>query len=294
MSQPYFEVADRLMEKRLIFIDIDGTLTTPAGTVPPSAKEAIQQARENGHTIFLCTGRSRPEIIDEIVDIGFDGIIGAGGGYIEIEKQIIHQQTMNEDDVLAIIDYFHAYDIAYYLESNHGIFGSEHCVAAIRNRVTEELEPNSPSYLDADAEFHWFYELLQQHKHQEIDFSKVNKISFLSDKHHPFTEIESRFQDQFEIYRTTVPQFGSESGELAIKGINKFTAIQFVYDYLGRDAAHTIAFGDGNNDIHMFAAVEYAIAMENASTALKKVAKEVTAKAEDDGIKQAFTKHGII
>lgn len=282
------------MEQRLIFIDIDGTLTTPAGTVPPSAKTAIQQARKNGHHIFLCTGRSRPEIIDEIVDIGFDGIIGAGGGYIEVEQQIVYQQTMNEDDVLAIIKYFNTHEIAYYLESNHGIFGSDHCVTAIRNRVTEGIEPNSPAYLGADAEFHWFYELLQEHKHQEIDYGKVNKISFLSDEHHPFMEIESRFRNQFEIYRTTVPQFGSESGELAIKGVNKQTAIQFMYDYLGRDDSYTMAFGDGNNDIHMFKAVEYAIAMENATTALKNVAKEVTAKAENDGIMQAFIKHGLI
>ena len=41
------------MEK-LIFLDIDGTLT-PAGTnVPPdSALEAIRRAQKNGHKVFL-------------------------------------------------------------------------------------------------------------------------------------------------------------------------------------------------------------------------------------------------
>ena len=45
--------------KKLIFLDVDGTLT-PAGTnVPPqSALDAIRAARNNGHRVFLCTGRN--------------------------------------------------------------------------------------------------------------------------------------------------------------------------------------------------------------------------------------------
>ena len=47
------------MERKLIFLDIDGTLTPAGSNVPPaSALEAIRKARENGHLIFLCTGRN--------------------------------------------------------------------------------------------------------------------------------------------------------------------------------------------------------------------------------------------
>ncbi|WP_428910587.1 hypothetical protein [Niallia sp. Krafla_26] len=56
----------------------------------------------------------------------------------------------------------------------------------------------------------------------------MNKISFISNKDLPFEQINNRFQDKFEIYRTTVPQFGPESGEIAVKDVNKFTAIEFV------------------------------------------------------------------
>ena len=48
--------------KKIIFFDVDGTLCQMDGTVPQSAKEAIKEAQAQGHKMYLCTGRSRPEI----------------------------------------------------------------------------------------------------------------------------------------------------------------------------------------------------------------------------------------
>lgn len=45
------------MNKKLIFLDIDGTLTTPGSNEPPeSALEAIRAAQAQGHKVFLCSG----------------------------------------------------------------------------------------------------------------------------------------------------------------------------------------------------------------------------------------------
>ena len=42
------------MECKLIFLDIDGTLTEPGKNVPPaSAVEAVRKARDNGHKVVL-------------------------------------------------------------------------------------------------------------------------------------------------------------------------------------------------------------------------------------------------
>lgn len=76
------------MTKKIVFVDVDGTLVTDDGLVPASAKTAIIKARNNGHQVYLCTGRSKPELYDSILSIGFDGIIGAGGGYIEVAMKL--------------------------------------------------------------------------------------------------------------------------------------------------------------------------------------------------------------
>ena len=46
------------MNRKVIFLDIDGTLTRPGHNEPPeSAVRAIGQARRAGHYVLLCTGR---------------------------------------------------------------------------------------------------------------------------------------------------------------------------------------------------------------------------------------------
>ena len=70
------------MKRKLIFLDIDGTLT-PAGsnTPPESAMKAIKAAQKNGHLIFLCTGRN-PAMLAPVLALGFEGAVAAAGGYV--------------------------------------------------------------------------------------------------------------------------------------------------------------------------------------------------------------------
>ena len=72
--------------KKIIFIDVDGTLVDYSGNLPDSAVEAIRKTRKKGNMVYLCTGRSKAEIYQKIWDIGFDGLIGGNGTYIELKK----------------------------------------------------------------------------------------------------------------------------------------------------------------------------------------------------------------
>ena len=48
------------MNGKLLFLDIDGTLTEPGYNVPPaSALDAIRKAQKNGHKVYLCSGRNK-------------------------------------------------------------------------------------------------------------------------------------------------------------------------------------------------------------------------------------------
>ena len=65
------------MEKKVIFLDIDGTLTMPGRNEPPeSAIWAIRQAREEGHYVFLCTGRNY-EMLRPLLRYDFDGVVAS-------------------------------------------------------------------------------------------------------------------------------------------------------------------------------------------------------------------------
>ncbi|GAA0086485.1 Cof-type HAD-IIB family hydrolase [Clostridium sp. CTA-7] len=281
------------MNKKLIFIDVDGTLCDLAGEVPKSAREAIQEARDNGHLVYICTGRSKPEINDDIESIGFDGMICAGGGYVEVDGETLMHRKMPEEFVIRLIEYFNKYDIAYYIESNDGLFGSLNCKDAILGQVTNGLNENSKAYEEAIEEIKWFNEILDKHKDKQIDYNNVNKISFISNGH-PYEDVFNTFNKDLELYHNTVPQFGPESGEVGIKGISKYTAIKFVIDYLNIDKSNTLAYGDGENDIEMFRCVSHGVAMENAKPKLLEIADEVTYSASNDGIYFSFKKNNLI
>ena len=48
--------------KKIIFFDIDGTLSDFTGNILQSTKDGIKKLRGNGHLAFICTGRSRAQI----------------------------------------------------------------------------------------------------------------------------------------------------------------------------------------------------------------------------------------
>ncbi len=43
---------------KILLIDVDGTLVNYENQLPESAIYAIRKARENGHKVYICTGRS--------------------------------------------------------------------------------------------------------------------------------------------------------------------------------------------------------------------------------------------
>ncbi len=80
------------MNTKYIFLDVDGTLINYNGNLPESAIEAIKAAQANGHRVLPLTGRSKAEMYDYILDVGFDGYIGGNGAYIEYEDEVILQK----------------------------------------------------------------------------------------------------------------------------------------------------------------------------------------------------------
>ncbi len=72
------------MMRKIIFLDVDGTLIDYDNHIPESAVVAI---RRHGGVIWSTrTGRSKVEMPPEIWDIGFDGMIGSSSSYRHKEE----------------------------------------------------------------------------------------------------------------------------------------------------------------------------------------------------------------
>lgn len=270
------------MTKKVLFIDVDGTLIgfkDGRQIIPESAKEAIQQARQNGHLAFLCTGRSQAEI-GKIMDIGFDGVIGAAGGYVTYNgKKILHKRLPKEV-VEEVSRYFIENGVSFYLESNTGLYCNEKFMDFMhRNFDMESAEEGSFASLCKPLE--------------KADFDDINKVSFLSETL-TYAQIEAKFKDNFYVVKASWGEGVSEAGEISNQGINKATAIHFLLNHLGLEDADTYGFGDSMNDIEMFNCVKHAIAMGDAKHGVKELAEFVTKDVLDDGIAFACQHYGLI
>ena len=73
---------------KVIFVDIDGTLYDHFNkVVPESALLAVEKAREKGHKVIICTGRSLCRS-RQFINLPFDGYIFGAGTVVYAEKKI--------------------------------------------------------------------------------------------------------------------------------------------------------------------------------------------------------------
>jgi Cof subfamily protein (haloacid dehalogenase superfamily) len=89
----------------------------------------------------------------------------------------------------------------------------------------------------------------------------------------------SRFDGRLFIAKS-LPQFL----ELASPDVSKGTGMAFLAEHSGFDAAHTVAFGDGENDLELLDWAGYAVAVENAHDAVKARADWICPGPRDEGV----------
>lgn len=275
---------------KIIFLDVDGTLTDYEGKVPSSAVTAIRRARENGHRVYICTGRSKAEVYSELWDIGLDGMIGGNGSYVEDHGTVIMHQCITMEQCRRIVDWLHSRKLEFYLESNEGLFASEHfekeAESAIREYSGRKGKPDADQITVAGA----FPEMIFG---GELYRSDLNKVSYLLGSYQDFLDTKEQFPD---MENGTWGGAGETAlfGDLGVKGITKKNAIEHLLEYLGAGKEDTIAFGDAKIDIPMLEYCSIGVAMGNGGKEIKEMADFITDAVEEGGIFHAFVKLGLI
>lgn len=278
--------------KEIIFLDVDGTIVDYANHILASAVKAIRQAREKDHLVYVCTGRSRAEMPEEIWKIGFDGMIGGNGSYVEHEGQIIMHQLIPLDVEKRVVNWLHRRGLEFYLENNNGLFASEDFREVARPVLRayaqgKEASAEEVGQLEAEEALHGLVYGAEPYR------ADLNKISFILKSYQDHLDSKEAFP---ELKAGTWGGKGEHAlfGDLGVKNITKAHAIDVLLEYLGAKKEDTIAIGDAKVDIPMLEYCQVGVAMGNGGPEILAMADVITDDVVEDSFYNAFEKLGLL
>lgn len=275
---------------KIIFIDVDGTLVDYENNLPKTAVQAIKSARNNGHKVYICTGRSKAEVYSNLWEIGLDGMIGGNGSYVEDHEQVIMHKLITKEQCKHIVDWLNKKGLEFYLESNNGLFASKNFRDAAKPAIQEYSRRKGKDNIDKISVSDVFPDMIWN---GELYRDDVNKVSFLLNSYNDYLDAIQEFPD---LKAGTWGGLGETAlfGDLGVKDITKASAIDCLLSHLNASRKDTIAFGDAKVDIPMLEYCEIGVAMGSGGEEIKAMADYVTDDVDKDGLYNAFLHFKLI
>ena len=275
---------------KIAFLDIDGTIIAHDGTIPESTVTAIRTARAHGHLVFLASGRTPTEVEARLVEIGFDGAILGAGAYAWVgelwqEGSWQIERLMDPADVSEMVGCYRELGADFVLQGREATYATQGAVdrlaatLAAEGRLSEQTRSAIVDRIIVTA---------------DPPTTGIAKSVFSSDDLGTYAAVKEALGERFHVITGTMPGLGTAGGEVSPAGVTKGSTLLMLLERLGIDVADSIAIGDNNNDLEMLTAAGTGIAMGNGTSEALAAADEVTTNVDDDGIWNAFAKHGLI
>lgn len=265
------------MTTKYVFFDIDGTLWDRERRIPDSTIRAIRQLRANGHKTFINTGRSRANThAKSLEDLSFDGVVAACGNHVELNKRVLFERLLTDEQVEKLIDILNDRRMPFLHE------GPEFEWLNIEDFPDDPFAPTI------------WAELGEQYRRRRETLQRPYRINKFTADYYP-----SGDPDREALHRLLDPEFGyiDHGGsciEIIPKGSSKLDGIRFLQQYLHIPEDDIYAFGDGANDLEMIQGAAHGIAMGGSAKELLSAAEYVTTDLWEDGIENGLRHYGLI
>ncbi|MFV0381979.1 MAG: Cof-type HAD-IIB family hydrolase [Breznakia sp.] len=272
---------------KYIFIDIDGTLLSHEdGNIPRTAINAIKQARQRSHKVFICSGRAASEVDPIIRSIGFDGYIFACGSHVEIEGITLSKNILDIKTLRPILATINHTEVGYKLDGMHACYLSDFTYSFFFDLFMKEQQNDKKKTLA-------YMHLIKMYRTTTIKQNTLVKACLFAKQFSSLIDIKAQLDTSY----TCILQ-KNENGishlEICNKNISKATGVKTILEHFHASINDSIAIGDSMNDIEMLQFCHIGIAMGNANTEVKQIADIVCEHIDNNGLKDAFTKVNIL
>ncbi|MFV0551550.1 MAG: Cof-type HAD-IIB family hydrolase [Anaerorhabdus sp.] len=273
---------------KYIFLDIDGTLYSPKiNAVPYSAMDALKKAKENGHKLFVCTGRSL-SAAKLFLNLDVDGFVFSAGAVVYVHGKRVHDKAFRKEDIVLVRKLASLFNLGYCLEGNAGAYYDEVAYCHIYEYFSGAAKNVEEGI-----------EIMRSNCYFPIEYydenDRVSKICVYAEDEHMIEQLKKELPEEFNCLTTLRnPKIKSHCVEISYKTETKGTAAKIVCEAYGATLKDAIAIGDSSNDFEMIRDCGIGISMGNGSEDIKEIADYITTDILDDGIENAFKHYGII
>lgn len=261
------------MDQYALFFDIDGTLVSfKTHQIPDSTIQALTQAKQAGHKVFIATGRP-PLIITNLgaIEHLIDGYVTINGALCFVGNEVVKCKEIANETAR-----FVAKDAQ---EKNYGLI-------MVGEKDVAVLDPKG----EVDKIFR--QEICVENLNQARPVEEVlqQRIFQLT----PFFDEDYEKEMMARLTDCTVGRWHPAFTDITAIGADKGEGLLAMTKHLGLNPKHTMAFGDGGNDSSMIRTAGIGVAMGNAMDSLKREADYVTTSVDEDGIWNALRHYGLI
>ena len=259
----------------LAVFDIDGTLSGPEG-VFPSAVKALELVREKGVPVCIATGRTLPELPEDIKQAaGPRYLIGINGAMVEDLRtgRIITDRHLSRELSLRVLELVRRYKSGYCVYDSH------------RDLIDPESLANWDMWLENGSVSPWIPDekvpSLEEYLRNSGGASKV--CGAVLDREQ-FLKMREEAENMEGV---TVTSSNGHEIEVLLAGTDKGAALLDLCEAEGIDPEHVFCLGDGENDAGMISAAGISVAMGNSDPLTLAAAKYRTSDCDRDGAYEA-------
>ena len=268
---------------RAVFVDIDGTLCDSRQRVPDSAVRALSRVRERGHRLFVCTGRSVPEIYPRFIDLGFEGVVGGAGGYAAVGDTVLLDERMPAEHVRILTALWEELDAFYVWQGPDQMGPSEGYLDFFVPRAgthpedwIEYAQSISPFIVDIDGGA----------------FTKVT--AYVPPDKASLERVSAALPEGYRAIIGSVGAAGYVPFEIIPDHLSKAVGMQAVCEHIGIPMSRSVAIGDSNNDVEAVACAAVGISIGGVCDDLVAVADIVAPAVGQGGLAWALAAAGLV